>query len=121
MKKIIIHVIAAIVLIAIGFVACLVLVPRTVDIENKCESCSDQVNEAWNNCEDKFQDALLEREIQCQNWDVCDCTDNVTIIESNCDTTELEAELEEALDILSDCADNTQELSIQLTNCIYSK
>jgi len=119
MKKIIIHVLGAIVLIAIGFYACLVLNPRTVDIENKCESCSDQVNEAWNNCEDRFQDALNERMIQCENWEVCDCKDNVTIIESNCDTSELESEIEDLTDLVEEIDTLYTECVIQRLNLQY--
>ena len=78
-----------------------------------------RIYEVRKELENSFQQALLDREVQCTNWEVCDCKDNVTIIESNCDTTELEATVIELEDTLEQCTDANKLLNTQLYNFIY--
>ena len=79
--------------------------------KNKCES---QKYDIRKENEEKFQEALEAREAQCNQWEVCDCKSNVTIIESNCDTTEL-------TDTLEQCEEENKVLTTQIYNLIYTK
>ena len=123
--------IGAIVMFALGYGTCFHLNPQTITLDDyqllngdfveqlKQETCLDETLAVRKELEDKFQTALAEREVQCGQWEVCDCTDNVTIIESNCDTSDLEFELEQTTDILRECSDANEELSIQVRNLMY--
>ena len=124
-------IVIALLLVAFGYGSCYLLNPQTIALEDyqalnqdmvdrlKAESCAEPVLEIRNELEAKFQTALNEREIQCGQWEVCDCKENVTIIESNCDTTELEGDMGECLDVLEDCTANNELLSKQLSNFMY--
>ena len=124
-------VIGAILMIAMGYSACWHLNPQTIDIvdyqllnEDFVErmreaNCIDDILEVRKKLENKFQQALIDREIQCDQWEVCDCTDNITIIESNCDTIELDEYIIELEDTLEDCADANDILTTQVYNLMY--
>jgi len=138
MKKIIMIGIGLSVGVVFGYGACWILNPITITIEDyqllnqdmvdrlKRESCAEDVLAVRKELEEKFQQALVDRDIQCGQWEVCDCNNPVTIIESNCDTTELEAqlgdseaELDYCVNLLEECSGENEQLSIQVRNLMY--
>lgn len=126
-------VIGAIVLIAIGYGACYFLTPPTVTMDDyvllnqdfvdrlREANCYEETLEVRKELDGQFQIALNERDIQCQNWNVCpeDCTDNPIIIKSNCDTTFLDEQIVYLEDSLEECIDAYEVCDKQRLNLQY--
>ena len=115
MKKHISIGIAIIFGILLGYGACWHLNPRTISLEDihlvnadfvqqlEEATCADEINAERKIYDEKFKTAWVEKMGSWKNFETCECDEQVIIIESNCDTAALDAELEECQEEFSAC------------------